>query len=97
MLPRAAEALVATAERLEDIGWVFPPPAGVAASGVAVLFYHGFLVDVESYAILATHIASLGHAVVLITTTEIAVADRQEARACYAAAAAGAYTRSLFS
>jgi hypothetical protein len=86
LCPRAAEAL-ATADRLEGVGWVFAP-AG-RGSGVAVLFYPAALVDVESYAVLATHLADLGHAaVVLMATTEPAIQDPTGALARAAAGAA---------
>ena len=94
LLPRAREAL-AGAERLDGVGWVFAPPAGLS-SGVAVMFYPGGVVDVESYAVLATHLAGLGHAVVLIAFSdqtylregESAVSDKTGALASAAAAAA---------
>jgi hypothetical protein len=85
LLPRAAEALAA-ADRLEGVGWVFAP-AG-RGSGVAVLFYPAALVDVESYAVLATHLADLGHAAVLMATTEPAIQDPTGALARAAAGAA---------
>jgi hypothetical protein len=75
-LPRARQALAA-AVPLEGVGWAFAP-AG-RGSGVAVLFYPGGLVTPESYAVLATNLADLGHAVVLIA----------------AATEAGAYIRPL--
>jgi len=86
VLPRARRAL-GTGDRLEGVGWLFAPAPG-RGSGVAVLFYPGALVDVESYAVLATHLAGLGHAVVLIATTEPAIEDPTGALARAAAAAA---------
>jgi len=99
-LPRAHQAL-ATAERLEGVGWAFAPTAPSPGSGVAVLFYPGAFVDVESYAVLAADLAALGHAVVLINATKHEepgqmVEDRTGALAC-GAAGAGAYTRPLLS
>jgi hypothetical protein len=80
---------------VDGVGWVFAPPTGLS-SGVAVLFYPGGLVDVESYAVLATHLAGLGHAVVLMAFSdetylregESANADKTGALACAAAVAA---------
>jgi hypothetical protein len=88
LLPPVAEALAAAA-RLEGVGWVFPPPAG-RSSGVVVLFYPAALVDVESYSVLAMHLAQLGHAVVLLSTTEFAIQDPKGALARAAAEAARA-------
>ena len=88
-LPCAREA-VAAAARLEGIGWAFAPPAG-RGSGVAILFYPGALVDAASYGVLATLLAGLGHAVVLMDDSEeesVMPMDRTGARACGAAAAA---------
>jgi len=88
-LPCARSALAAAA-RLEGVGWAFAPPAG-RGSGVAVLFYPAALIDAASYAVLATLIAGLGHAVVLLDDCDeesVMPMDRTGARACGAAAAA---------
>ena len=77
---------------------MFAPPTG-RGSGVAVLFYPGGLVDVQSYAVLASQLAGLGHAVVLMGSDDTSSSiidgartrgDRTGARARAAAAAARA-------